>query len=238
MPGRMHREDVRCVTDKAKGMSIKIVKDGPYLVRGDVPLREEIITPVDEHYVYSPGRELPQRQVYSLCRCGKSGKQPFCDATHSDFAFDGTETASRETFASRAEVLPGPSVDLLDDGRCAYARFCYRDAGNAWDLLETVTGGHELEEGIRAASECPAGRLVARDKEGKELEDPLEPCVSILQDPEKGLSCAIFVKGYVPIESSDGHVYEPRNRVALCRCGHSRIKPFCDAAHVEAKFAK
>ena len=224
------------MTDKAKGMSIKITRNGPIIVRGGVPLIEEIITPVDDHYVYAPGRELPQRQVYSLCRCGKSAIHPFCDGAHAHFAFDGTETASRDSFIDRAEVLPGPAVDLLDDYRCAYARFCYRDAGDAWDLLETATGGNELQEGIRGASECPAGRLVARDKEGHMFEDEYEPCVSILQDPEKALGCAIFVKGYVPIEGADGHVYEVRNRVALCRCGNSKNKPFCDSAHVAAKF--
>lgn len=225
------------MTEKAKGMSIKVMKNGPYVVRGGVPLVEEIITPVDDHYIYAPGRELPQRNVYTLCRCGKSKIHPFCDGAHANFAFDGTETASRDSFLERAEVLPGPAIDLLDDNRCAYARFCYRDSGNAWDLLETAAGGEALEEGIRAASECPAGRLVARDKEGRELEDELEPGISILQDPEKGLGCAIYVKGYIPIESADGHTYELRNRVALCRCGHSRNKPFCDAAHVAAKFS-
>ncbi len=217
-------------------MSIKITKNGPIIVRGGVPLIEEIITPVDDHYVYVPGRELPQRQVYSLCRCGKSKIPPFCDGAHAHFAFVGSETASRESFVERAEVLPGPVVDLLDDNRCAYARFCYRDAGNAWDLLETASGGVDLEEGIRGASDCPAGRLVARDKDGNVFENDYEPCISILQDPEKGVGCAIFVKGYIPIEGEDGHMYEPRNRVALCRCGHSKNKPFCDAAHVAAKF--
>ena len=224
------------MTDKTKGMSIKITRNGPIIVRGGVPLIEEIITPVDDHYVYAPGRELPQRQVYSLCRCGKSKVHPFCDGAHSNFAFDGTETASRENFVERAEVLPGPTVDLLDDHRCAYARFCYRDAGDAWELLETSAGGEKLQEGIRGARECPAGRLVARDKDGHVFEDEYEPCISILQDPEKGLGCAIFVKGYIPIEGTDGHIYEPRNRVALCRCGQSKNKPFCDAAHGAAKF--
>jgi CDGSH-type Zn-finger protein len=27
-----------------------------------------------------------------------------------------------------------------------------------------------------------------------------------------------------------------RNRMALCRCGMSRNKPFCDATHVNADF--
>ncbi|MEA4816345.1 MAG: CDGSH iron-sulfur domain-containing protein [Lachnospiraceae bacterium] len=31
-------------------------------------------------------------------------------------------------------------------------------------------------------------------------------------------------------------MYETRNRVVLCRCGKSRNKPFCDAAHVLVRY--
>jgi CDGSH-type Zn-finger protein len=44
------------------------------------------------------------------------------------------------------------------------------------------------------------------------------------------------VKGGVQIKSSDGFVYEPRNRVTLCRCGQSGNKPFCDGTHISMKF--
>jgi len=45
-----------------------------------------------------------------------------------------------------------------------------------------------------------------------------------------------WVRGGVRIESADGHVWETRNRVTLCRCGASSNKPFCDATHDEIGF--
>ena len=39
-----------------------------------------------------------------------------------------------------------------------------------------------------------------------------------------------------PITGADGHAWEVRNRVALCRCGHSKNKPFCNGAHASMKF--
>ena len=33
-----------------------------------------------------------------------------------------------------------------------------------------------------------------------------------------------------------GHTWEVRNRVTLCRCGHSGNKPFCDGTHSAVGF--
>lgn len=42
----------------------------------------------------------------------------------------------------------------------------------------------------------------------------------------------LIVRGPVDIVDSDGQVIESRRRtVALCRCGVSRIKPWCDGTH-------
>jgi CDGSH-type Zn-finger protein len=46
-------------------------KDGPYLVRGPVELRDQ------------DGRRIELgRRTIALCRCGKSRMRPFCDGTH------------------------------------------------------------------------------------------------------------------------------------------------------------
>ena len=199
-------------------------------------MSEKIITPKGRGYEYKEGGELPQAEVYALCRCGRSKIAPFCDSSHEKTGFDGTETASRDKYEDRAELLEGPSVDLMDDSRCAYARFCHREKGNVWELTELSDKGNNKEEAVQAASDCPTGRLSAVDKEGNIIEPSYEPAVDILQDPEKGVSGGIFVKGYIPVEASDGQIYETRNRVTLCRCGESRNKPFCDAAHVRTGF--
>jgi len=215
---------------------IKVTEDGPYLVTGNVPLYEKKITPRGKGYVLEPGRELPQAESYALCRCGASKHKPFCDGSHVAAGFVGTETASRLTYDERAGLLEGPGVDMLDDGRCAFARFCHQERGVAWDLVKASDDEECRDEAIQAASGCPAGRLVAVDHDRGEIEPEYPPSVFIVQDPEKDASAGIFVRGGIPIESADGHEYEIRNRVALCRCGASRNKPFCDARHVAIQF--
>jgi CDGSH-type Zn-finger protein len=215
---------------------IRIMKNGPYIVTGGVPLSEKVITPVGNHYVYEDGRTLHQAETYALCRCGKSSNPPFCDGTHIRDGFDCQETASMAPYTERSETLRGPGLDMLDDGRCAFARFCHRERGDAWELLNLTDHEDDRREAITAMNECPAGRLTAVTKDGKLLEPEFEPAVEILQDPEEGVGCGIFVKGRIPIESADGAPYEPRSRVVLCRCGQSKNKPFCDMAHVHIGF--
>lgn len=217
-------------------MKIKIMKNGPYVVTGGVPLSEKIIRSEGSKYVYDDGRVLPQADTYALCRCGKSKNPPFCDGSHYHDGFNCEETASRLSYAERAETVKGPGIDMLDDGRCAFARFCHREKGDAWELVKASGDETLRREAITAMTECPAGRLTAVTKTGQLLEPEFEPAIEILQDPEQGVGCGIYVKGYIPIESADGGVYELRNRIVLCRCGQSENKPFCDATHVDVMF--
>ncbi|MEA4893430.1 MAG: CDGSH iron-sulfur domain-containing protein [Peptococcaceae bacterium] len=215
---------------------IKIVENGPYLVSGNIPLSEQIIVAKGREYEFQAGRELPQAEEYALCRCGRSKNPPFCDGSHQNHNFHGRETASKRQYHERAEIMEGPEINLLDDGRCAFARFCHRKNGNVWDLVEHSDIGNNRDEAIRAASDCPAGRLTAVDIHGTEHEHKYTPSIDILQDPERNVSAGIFVKGHILIESADGTPYEVRNRAALCRCGESENKPFCDATHVVVQY--
>jgi len=224
--------------DNKHSPSIKIQKDGPYIVSGNVELNEQIISSQGNDYKMITGRAFPAAETYALCRCGQSKNMPFCDGSHVNTHFDGTETASRKPFRERALILKGPDLILADaEEYCAFARFCHTVEGNVWELTEDSDIPAARENAVKAASECPAGRLVAYDKQTKEpFEIHYEPAISVLQDPQRGVSGPLWVKGGIPIESSDGEVYEIRNRVTLCRCGKSRNKPYCDATHVSVRF--
>jgi CDGSH-type Zn-finger protein len=47
----------------------------------------------------------------------------------------------------------------------------------------------------------------------------------------------LLIRGSFTIVAQDGTVIEPgRRTVALCRCGRSAIKPFCDGTHKLVRF--
>jgi CDGSH-type Zn-finger protein len=46
-----------------------------------------------------------------------------------------------------------------------------------------------------------------------------------------------LVRGGAALLDADGAAYEVGETIALCRCGHSSTKPFCDGTHERARFA-
>jgi CDGSH-type Zn-finger protein len=49
---------------------------------------------------------------------------------------------------------------------------------------------------------------------------------------------SIRVEGDFEVVDQDGKIFglAGRNKIGLCRCGHSENKPFCDGAHKKVNF--
>jgi len=223
-----------------KNPKIKIVKNGPYMVSGNVPIAKQTII-ADEEGIsvrWQEGEKYPEKAECGLCRCGQSKSKPYCDGTHQKINFDGTETASRKKYLEQMEKIEGPDLDLTDaPDLCASARFCDR-AGGTWNLTRDSGNPESRKTAIEEACDCPSGRLVAWDKKtGKAIEPKFAPSIGLVEDPAAGASGPLWVKGGIPVESADGKEYEVRNRVTLCRCGRSKNKPFCDGTHISVGFS-
>ncbi len=46
----------------------------------------------------------------------------------------------------------------------------------------------------------------------------------------------LIVKGEVEMKDAEGNSYPVEKRMALCRCGASTEKPFCDGTHSKVGF--
>lgn len=227
------------MAEESDDKCINVTEDGPYQVSAGVPLVRAriVVNDAGESVAYEETSTLSPEGSYALCRCGKSGAKPYCDGSHLDINFDGTETAPHDSFIEQAASIEGPGIVLHDARKlCAEARFCDR-AGGLWNLVSRCDDPEVRALAEEEAALCPSGRYVACDAETGETKEPAyEPSVAVLDDPHMGVSGPLWVRGRIPVISADGTPREVRNRVTLCRCGQSANKPFCDGSHISAKF--
>jgi len=86
------------------------------------------------------------------------------------------------------------------------------------------------DEIVEVVSRCPTGTLTYERKDGGAGEEPLKENIATLAQDGP-----VYISGNIEIKTSEGQQQE--TRVALCRCGASKNKPFCDNSHLEAGFS-
>jgi CDGSH-type Zn-finger protein len=222
------------MTNPDSGPTITISKNGPYVVTGNVPVAEQHIeiNAAGESIEWKEGEQFDHAETFKLCRCGQSNTKPFCDGSHKTVSFDGEETAAREDFDDMAQVIQGPTLSLKDaEHLCAFARFC-DPAGQVWNLVEQTDEEGPRLQFLHEAGHCPGGRLVAvENASGSNMEQRLPLSIGLVVDTRAKVNGPIWVRGGIPVIAADGFEYEVRNRIALCRCGRSSNKPYCDGSH-------
>ncbi len=204
---------------------IGVAAGGPYLVTNVQRL-------VD--HLGSEQRPAPQ---LALCRCGGSAIKPLCDGTCARTGFSGAKDPER--VPDRRDSYPGQELTILDNrGICQHSGLCT-------DRLPTVfrtraepfvaPAGGRMDEIIRAVRDCPSGALsLAIDgREAREQADwgnTREPAIEVTRDGPYRITggIALTAADGGPVPRAQGASLE---HCALCRCGHSRNKPFCSGMH-------
>ena len=222
---------------------IVIMKNGSYHVMGEIPFvhKTQVVSENGEPLAWKkdgelPSTNLPGRDFYGVCRCGQSHKKPYCDGTHKESGFDGSETA--QTGAAPEQIFEYPHgthiVVRKDSSLCMQSGFCgFSDVG----MMQLVarSGDAKMRALIMAMVErCPSGSLTYRiEKDEADIEPdlPFQVAATTEITSEGPIDGPIWVTGGVPIERSDGRTFTTRNRVTLCNCGASCNKPLCDGTH-------
>ena len=130
---------------------------------------------------------------------------------------------------------PGKNATVSWNGPlCIHIGECGRAKGELfvggrkpWCQPDLVTDT-EVQEVVER---CPTGALSVRLTDGSRPEkaDPVNTVQVAYNGP-------LFVRGELELEAAPENVPGLKFRVALCRCGQSGNKPFCDNSHEDAGF--
>lgn len=225
------------MTDK-KNARIRVKLGGPYVVEGDIPLvkKTQIVSEFGEPLNWRKDADLKGGESYELCRCGHSKEKPYCDASHCDVDFDGTETAPTNTFAERARVDDkGVGIVVKSDfSICMDSGFCGNRLTKIRKMVVETAEPKIRAEIMAMIDRCPSGTYTySMDKDSPDVEAdlPMQIAQTIEITQYGPIEGPLWVTGNIPIERSDGKPFETRNRVTLCNCGESKLKPLCDGTH-------
>ena len=130
----------------------------------------------------------------------------------------------------------GKDGQVAWNGRlCIHVGECGRSEGELfvggrkpWCQPDLLADEGELVEILRR---CPTGAL-SYEKDGAALPETPEGINSIAVANHGPL----YFTGDLQIDHSDAEAPATRYRAALCRCGHSKNKPFCDNSHESENF--
>ena len=118
--------------------------------------------------------------------------------------------------------------------RCIHAAECARNLPGVFDPQRKpwVDPDAAVADTIAAVVErCPTGALHFTCHDGGQAEAmPERNRITV------GADGPLWLRGDLEIIGPDGTVMLKDTRLALCRCGASRNKPFCDGSHAQAEF--
>lgn len=197
-----------------KDTIIKTSKNGPYVVTNLEGLKDldGCIGEIGEPAV-------------ALCRCGESRSKPFCDGTHGKIAFSDEKLENR--VPRKLDEYVGKEITIHDDrGICSHAGYCTDGLPKVFRMRTEPwidPDGASVDKIIETIRKCPSGALsysVDNIKYDRFYDDKEIELV------ENG---PLLVKGSIMLEDDDQP--ETTDHYALCKCGHSRNKPFCSGKH-------
>lgn len=122
----------------------------------------------------------------------------------------------------------------FDPQRCIHSADCIHGLPEVFDVEKRPWINPENADPDSVAevvTRCPTGALqFSRKDNGDEEPVPEENTVTIAKDGP------LYVRGNFEIKEHDGTTFLEDTRVALCRCGESLNKPFCDNSHKNSGF--
>ena len=198
---------------------IEIIRNGPIKVFDLTDL-----TNID-------GEALPTKPRMSLCRCGRSKRKPKCDGTHLKIGFTDEKDPGR--VPDKPDHYEGENLTVHDNrGVCSHRGNCTKNAPSVFNKEREPwvdPDGMDAEEALKVIETCPSGALSYTKDGVLHRNYDRKPGITVVS---KG---PYDVVGYIALKDDDGNKPESPEHYTLCRCGHSKNKPFCSGQHLYVK---
>ncbi|MBK5278236.1 MAG: (4Fe-4S)-binding protein [Bacteroidia bacterium] len=121
-------------------------------------------------------------------------------------------------------------------GMCMHSEVCFHGLGEVFDPRKRpwiTPESSNTERIVDQVKKCPSGALsYYMNVEGEQEQVKVEAGTIVEPTPNGPL----MVYGRVMIKDPMGNLTEKNNVTALCRCGGSANKPFCDGTHKKINF--
>ncbi|MFA5669815.1 MAG: CDGSH iron-sulfur domain-containing protein [Balneolaceae bacterium] len=122
-----------------------------------------------------------------------------------------------------------------DSKRCIHAEECIHGLPEVFDITKkpwiNPDGANGIDKLKEVIHKCPTGALQYNVLKSDETE-PI-PATNKITLAEDG---PVYLSGNLVLLNNDGEEIMRDTRMALCRCGASSNKPFCDNSHIKAEF--
>ena len=177
------------------------------------------------------------RAVSASRRCARSWPPTFA-ATPSSVRDreSGMTEPSPERERGPRRVYAGDGIEVFWEPKlCIHVRNCVRGLPGVFDPERRPWVEVDAAEADAIAATiltCPTGALHFRRLDGGEQE-AAQAETTVEPRPDGPL----FVRGRVRIVDDEGRLIREDTRLALCRCGGSANKPFCDGSHRRIGFS-
>lgn len=137
--------------------------------------------------------------------------------------------------ASQVHTYPGKKISIhYDVKRCIHAGACARGLCSVFDPNRKPwidPDAAEADEVAAVVTRCPTGALHFTRHDGGQTETvPDHNSVTVFANGP------LLLRGDVRVLDADGNTLAKDTRVALCRCGAAKNKPFCDGSHAKNGF--
>lgn len=117
---------------------------------------------------------------------------------------------------------------------CIHSKKCWHGLPEVFKPGERpwiLPDGAEGQRIIDQVSQCPSGALSIAQEPSAQV--TMEETKTIIELAPNG---PLLVKGTVQVKHPDGRMELKENQCALCRCGASANKPYCDGSHRKTGF--